>query len=252
MRIQRLSWAGIKIEAGETTLFVDAIENAPNWNTGEDPVIKIAAETPSRHAAITHTHSDHFDPTTLESVLGEQGSLICPKSGVDSLTGKTLQVRGVELYEPIFLDWLNADIMAVSVPASDGWGDPQVSWIIDAEGRRIIHCGDTIWHGHWWNIARQYGPFDLAFMPINSVTYDRGRFSGSQVPATLTPEQAVTAGQILGAKRICPIHFGMHDPGHYVEFPDAKNAFLKIARERGAATLLLKPGEWVNWDTLEA
>ncbi|HET8912680.1 MAG TPA: MBL fold metallo-hydrolase [Ktedonobacteraceae bacterium] len=252
MHIQRLTWAGIKIEVGDTTLFIDAIEDAPNWRSGEGPVIKLSARTASRHAAITHAHTDHYDHTTLATILGEDGSLICPRPIVDEVSRKTLRVRGVELHEAVLLDWLSADIMAIPVPASDGWGDPQVSWIIDADGRRIIHCGDTIWHGYWWNIARQYGPFDLAFMPINGVTYNRGRFTGSQIPATLTPEQAVTAGQILGAKRICPIHFGMHDPGHYVEFPDARNTFLKIAQERGASTLLLKPGEWVDWETLEA
>ncbi len=252
MQIQRLSWAGIKIEVGATTVFVDAIEGAPDWNAGEKPVIPLTAQTDSRHALITHAHTDHFDPVALQSVLGEQGNVICHRSVVAGLAAHQLRVREVEMYEPVLLNWLSAEIMAIAVPASDGWGDPQVSWIIDGGGRRIIHCGDTIWHGHWWNIARAYGPFDLAFMPINGVTYSRGRYTGSSIPATLTPEQAVTASQVLGAQRVCPIHYGMRDPGHYDEFPEALEAFLAVADKLNIPALVLQPGESVNWSGVAA
>ena len=40
-----------------------------------------------------------------------------------------------------------------AVPAVDGFGDPQVSWVIAAAGRRILHAGDTLFHGSWWLIA---------------------------------------------------------------------------------------------------
>ncbi len=249
MHIQRLSWAGIKIEVGTTTVFVDAIEDAPHWNIGAAPVIPLSAQTAHRYAVITHAHADHYDPVAVQSVLDDQGSVICHRSISGSVAHNKLRVQGVELYEPAPLDWLSADVMATAVPASDGWGDPQVSWIIDGGGRRIIHCGDTLWHGHWWNIARQYGPFDLAFVPINGVTYQRGRYTGSLIPATMTPEQAVTAGHVLGATRVCPIHYGMHDPGHYVEYPNAEATFLDIARQLGVRTLVLQPGEWVDWDS---
>lgn len=250
MRIQRLIWAGLKIEVGTTTLFIDAIEDAPNWNSGGAPIIPLTAQTTEYHAVITHAHTDHYDPVALQSVLGDQGSLICHRSVAGSVAHNNLRVQAVEMYEPVFLPWLSADIMAIAVPASDGWGDPQVSWILDGGGRRIIHCGDTIWHGHWWNIARQHGPFDLAFVPINGVTYDRGRFTGSFVPATMTPEQAVTAGQILGARRVCPIHYGMYDdPGHYVAYPHALEEFLEVARKRKVPTLVLDPGAEVDWET---
>ncbi|GCE31611.1 hypothetical protein KDA_70950 [Dictyobacter alpinus] len=251
MRLQRLIWAGLKIEVGDTTLFIDAIEGASNWNSGGISVPPLVSQTTERHAVITHMHDDHYDPVALQSVLGEQGSLLCHRLMAGSVAHNQFRVQATEMYKPILLNWLAADIMAIPVPAADGWGEPQVSWIIDGGGRRIIHCGDTLWHGHWWNIARQYGPFDLAFVPINGVTYDRGRFTGSMIPATLTPEQAVTAGKILGARRVCPIHYGMHDdPGHYISTPAALEKFLQAAQEQEVSTLILNPGEWVDWDPL--
>ncbi|GCE11907.1 MBL fold metallo-hydrolase [Tengunoibacter tsumagoiensis] len=248
MHLQRLTWAGLKLEVGKTTLFIDAIEDAPDWNSGGQPVIPLSAQTSERHAVITHAHTDHFDPTAVYKALGDRGSVLCHSSVAHTLPQHKLRIQEATLYEPILLNWLTADIMALAVPAADGWGDPQVSWIIDGGGKRIIHCGDTIWHGHWWNIKRQYGPFDLAFMPINGVTYQRGRFSGSTIPATMTPEQAVTAAKILGARRVCPIHYGMYDdPGHYVSIPNALELFLEIARKQQIETLVLEPGEWVDW-----
>jgi L-ascorbate metabolism protein UlaG (beta-lactamase superfamily) len=249
MRIQRLVWAGIKIEIGATTLFVDAIEGAPHWNCLE-PVIPFASDTAEAHAAITHTHTDHFDPTALRRVLGAAGNVLCHKAVAEEVAGSGLRARSAELHEPVFLQWLAADIMAIPVPAADGWGDPQVSWILDGGGRRILHCGDTIWHGHWWNLARHYAPLDLVFLPINGVTYDRGRWGGSRIPATLTPEQAVTAAKLLGAKAACPIHWGMSDPGHYDEVPDAEAAFVAAAREQGVPTVALRAGDWLDWSSL--
>ena len=50
-----------------------------------------------------------------------------------------------------------------------GTDSDQVAWVVEGAGARIIHCGDTMWHGNWWQIARDHGPFDVAFLPVNGV-----------------------------------------------------------------------------------
>src|SRR5256885_673325 len=54
-----------------------------------------------------------------------------------------------------------------AVPAVDGSGDPQVSWLIEVDGKRVLHLGDTMWHGWWWRISERYGPPDILLAPIN-------------------------------------------------------------------------------------
>ena len=185
----------------------------------------------------------------LQGVLGDAGAVICHRAIAGELARRDLAIRGVALHEPVLLDWLSADVAVTAVPAADGWGLRRVSWVVDGAGRRVIHCGDTLWHGHWWDIARQYGPFDLAFLPINGVVYHRGRYTGSPIPATLTPQQAAVVGQLLGARVVCPIHYGRaDDPAHYAEAPDVEAAFLDEARRRGVGTLVLAAGAWVEWD----
>ncbi len=246
MRIQRLAWAGIKVEVGAVTLFVDAVEGGPYFHV---PPVPLSAETSERHALVTHAHTDHYDPAALARILGEDGTVICHDATVGDIARPGLHVRGVPLHASVFLNDLTADLVATAVPAADGWGLTQVSWVIDGGGRRIIHCGDTLWHGHWWDITRRFGPFDLAFLPINGVIYRRGRYIGSDIPATLTPTQAATAGHLLGARVVVPFHYGNdRDPEHYREQPDAEATFLREAGERGVRTHLLAPGAWLDWD----
>jgi L-ascorbate metabolism protein UlaG (beta-lactamase superfamily) len=122
----------------------------------------------------------------------------------------------------------------ITLPAADGTGDPQLSWAVEAGGRRVVHCGDTIFHGWWWRAARAAGPFDAAFLPINGAVVDfPWRQPPSPLPAVMTPEDAVIAAHALGARRAIPIHFGAFDlDPYYQSIPDAVERFLAAAGER--------------------
>jgi L-ascorbate metabolism protein UlaG (beta-lactamase superfamily) len=107
-----------------------------------------------------------------------------------------------------------------AVPSHDWRGDDQVAWIIESIDRRIIHWGDTIWHGSWYEIARRHAPFDIACLPINGVIVELDGFTPTQVPATLTPEQAIEAAVILRAGTVCAVHHTLfHNSPGYVEQP---------------------------------
>jgi L-ascorbate metabolism protein UlaG (beta-lactamase superfamily) len=120
--------------------------------------------------------------------------------------------------------------------------------VIEAEGRRVIHCGDTIWHGGWYEIARRHGPFDAAFLPINGVTVRLDGFTPTDVPATLTPEQAIEAAVVLGARAACAIHYGLFDnPPLYVEQPNPRERFRAAATRRGLSAITPADGEHISW-----
>jgi L-ascorbate metabolism protein UlaG (beta-lactamase superfamily) len=146
------------------------------------------------------------------------------------------------MYEPVLL----GDFTATPVPATDGYGDAQVSWIVSGGGRRILHCGDTLWHGTWWRIGRQYGPFDAAFLPINGARFE-WRKPVSDVPAVLTPEQAVAAAIIVGAKLVVPIHYGVSGAEGYKELPECERLLFAAAQKRGIDVEVVPPGEWLTW-----
>jgi L-ascorbate metabolism protein UlaG (beta-lactamase superfamily) len=118
--------------------------------------------------------------------------------------------------------------------------------VVSGGRRRIIHCGDTMWHGSWWQIGRQYGPFDAAFLPINGARF-AWRKPVSEISAVMTPEQAVAAAVVLGARLIVPIHYGVVGAEDYSELPNLEATLLESARKRGVAVEIARPGEWLTW-----
>jgi len=244
LRVQRLSWAGVKLVCDNATLFIDATYDPSSAST-PSPDVPLEAQTRDRHALITHHHGDHFDAAALRGVLGENGILVVPEAVAPFADTRQMRVQTTRLFEPVFLPRGTAAFAAIAVPAVDGLGHPQVSWVVSAGGKRIFHGGDTAWHGYWWDIARAYGPFDLAFLPINGFRQVQGRYTDTGVPMDLTPEQAAAAGQVLHAGLVVPIHYGGASPG-YIEEPDVANRFLAAAKTRGVNARVVAPGSWIE------
>jgi L-ascorbate metabolism protein UlaG (beta-lactamase superfamily) len=243
LRAQRLAWAGVRLQLGKDTLFLDPLIAPEVWGAAlPDPLVPVEVAEGRRWVLITHPHPDHFDRKAARSALGETGAVVCAPDAAASVAAAGFRVRPVALYEPVLL----AEFTATPVPAADGNGDSQVSWIVSGGGRKIIHGGDTMWHAQWWAIGRQHGPFDAAFLPINGALFG-WRKPESGVPAVLTPEQAAAAAAILGARRLVPIHYGVAGAEEYMEVPNAEAALREAARKRGVAVEILKPGEWVKW-----
>jgi L-ascorbate metabolism protein UlaG (beta-lactamase superfamily) len=236
LRIQRLGWAGIRLVVGDTTLFVDATVDPSDPGN-----VPLEASTPERHALVTHYHGDHCQPEALRSVFNARSRLVCDRDTALRVGDREVPLLPVGLYQPEFLSPRTADFVVFAVPAADGLGSPQVSWVIEGGGRRLFHAGDTQVHGHFWNIGRAYGPFDLAFLPINGFRQTAGRTTRVPAPMSLTPEQAVEVALILGAHRVVPIHYGNSGPG-YAEVSDPVGAFVKAAKAAGLAQSILAPG----------
>lgn len=135
--------------------------------------------------------------------------------------------------------------MLTAVPAEDGFGEEQVSWIESKDGKRVLHGGDTLWHGKWSVIGEQYGPFDAVFMPINGA--QMAGEPATESPRVQTPLQAIDAAALLRARILVPIHYGLNDPPNYTEVDDPLAKPQKIAARRGQAVQHLLPGQSLRW-----
>jgi len=243
LRIQRLAWAGLRLQLPGATLFIDPLVDPNAWGSAlKDRLIPVDDAVGDAYVVVTHAHTDHFDAKAAAAALRQGGTLIYP-SGTNPLpVPPHARARPATLWEPQLL----GDFTATPVPAVDGYGDPQVSWVVSAGGRRIFHGGDTLWHGQWWRIGRQFGPFDAAFLPVNGARFGYVKPVSGQ-SSVLTPEQAVAAAEILGARRLVPIHYGVSGPEEYVEIEDPIARLRAAARTKSVAIQPLAPGEWVNW-----
>jgi hypothetical protein len=146
LQAQRLAWAGVRLQLEKATLFLDPLINPDVWGPAlKDKVIPVEPLEGDRYVVVTHRHPDHFDPQAVRKILGEEGIIVCDPDVAPLAASYGFKVRVATHYAPILL----GDFTVTAVPAVDGYGDPQLSWVVFGGSRRIIHCGDTIWHGAW-------------------------------------------------------------------------------------------------------
>lgn len=234
--VERLTWAGVKLVRGDTTLLIDAV-GTDLWDGGApEGLVPVASDTARTYALLTHMHNDHFSVDTLRESLGARGYVICHEDDAAYVASRGLRVIPAVLYEPVF----RGGFVITAVPAEDGLGDRQVNWVVADNTRRILHGGDTLWHGQWEKIGRHYGPFDVAFLPINGARVQRGAVES---PISQTPLQAVDAAELLRAALLVPIHYGANDAPGYVEVAEPLRRMREIAEGRGQAVRHLRPGQ---------
>jgi len=240
LKVQRLTWAGVLFESEDTAFVLDPL-TTDIWEGRDVPEAPLVTKASRRYAVVTHLHNDHYDRLALRTFLGERGRVFCHSSIASVIASDGFRVWPVEHFEPAG----RGPFSVTAVPAVDGLGAKQVSWVISCAGRRVIHCGDTLWHGHWWRI-RNLGPFDAAYLPINGARMPM-LSPPSTIPASLTPVQAVVAAELLGADVLTPIHYGFHNPGSYEEFPHAIGVCIAEAAARNVTVEVLEPGQWAGW-----
>jgi L-ascorbate metabolism protein UlaG (beta-lactamase superfamily) len=262
MRLRRLGWAGLELEAAGQSVVIDHLLDPGIFSAflGE-PRDELIEPDPGRAAAalLTHLHRDHADVAAIERAVGGDGSVLRPArkpahSELDefatgeaeaALAASRLDVRSCAAGDRLEL----GAFTITALPASDGFGSPQVSWLIEAESSSVLHAGDTLWHGGWWDVAHAHGPVDFAFLPANGarVAYPQWQPAVS-VPAVMTPEQAVEAARALRARRMVPIHYNrtFEHPDYYRPLTDARERLEQAAAGGEVAVEFLEPGEWVD------
>ncbi|MBD2871928.1 MBL fold metallo-hydrolase [Paenibacillus arenilitoris] len=220
MNIQKLPWAGIRIETGDIAIVIDPIARIlEEFGGAREPMYPISNFGKADALLITHLHEDHFDPAAIIEAYGAAIPIYVAAGLEDAVRAAGLtNVIGVAVHSTFEL---SRDVKVTALPSVDGLGDIQVAWFVEGAGRKVIHCGDTLWHGYWWSFAQNYGPFDAACLPVNGAVLELPGMIPTGQPICLTPEQAIAAATVLGAKTLVPIHYGtMQYPPIYNETPN--------------------------------
>ncbi|RXT04555.1 MBL fold metallo-hydrolase [Ammoniphilus sp. CFH 90114] len=244
MHIQKLQWAGIIVKSGDYSIVIDPLYHVNTGFFGE-PLEKFYPlnefERPNA-VFVTHAHSDHFDYRAIGEFYGESIPVYLPIEALENAKKTNLtNVMGVNVKDTIEI----GDLKVTATYSVDGLGDPQVAWVVSTADKKIIHCGDTLWHGYWWNISNEYGPFDVAFLPINAPVINDSDLIPSHQPICMNAEQAVSAAVVLRATTLIPIHFGaFHFPPNYISSEDSLPRLLDAASKNNVKTKLLNTKEW--------
>jgi L-ascorbate metabolism protein UlaG (beta-lactamase superfamily) len=266
MRLRRLGWAGIELEAGGESLVVDHVLDVGilgHFLSDEPDALVTPEPARASGALVTHLHLDHADAAAADAALAPGAPVLTPTphrqpSALDEAGTGEAQRALAALPRPL-VECQPGDTHTVgpftitAATASDGFGAPQVSWVVEADGRRVLHGGDTLWHGGWWEIALAHGPIDVACLPGNGaeVSYPQWQ-PPALVPAVMRPTETVEAALALSAGTLVPIHYSatFDHPDFYRPVPDAAEQIRAHAAARGVPVAWLEPGEWVELDAL--
>lgn len=263
MLVRWLGWAGVEIEADGAAVVIDPLADpaatfaalGDRAAAAELPVLTPPEASGTAVAGlVSHLHRDHADATALAGALAPSATVHEPvwpggaaaenlalAQADAELERAGLDRRRVEVWERIEV----GPFAITALPAVDGLGDPQVSWLVEADGQRVLHLGDTIFHGFWWRMSRRAGAFDVVFAPVNGATVDFPHLQPpSPLAAAMEPEQAALAGELLRARTVVPMHYdGFAVDPWYQPIRDAARRFEAAAAGRPYESRLLRPGE---------
>jgi len=192
-----LGHAGVSVQtASGKTILIDP------WLSGNP----VATQSVDDIAAcdlllLTHAHGDHtgdvltitkkfrpivvaiYDLTTLLGKMGVENTVGINKGGGVEISG--IRVTGTHAFHSSTLTMPDGTVAYAGEP---------MGFVVDADGFRFYHAGDTALFGDMELIAKFHSP-ELAFLPIGD-------------HFTMNPREAAYAAKLLGVKSVVPIHWG--------------------------------------------
>jgi L-ascorbate metabolism protein UlaG (beta-lactamase superfamily) len=262
MRVRWLGWAGVEIEADGVAVVIDPLADpgATFAALGEEarrvelPTVVPPAQGAAVAGLVSHLHRDHTDAGALAGALSDDATVHEPAwpGGADvenlSLAQANSELERAGLRRRPVEEWERLEagpFVLTALPAVDGLGDPQVSWLVEADGQRVLHLGDTVFHGFWWRMARRHGPFDVVLAPINGAVVDFPHLQpASPLAAAMEPEQAALAGELLAARTVVPIHYdGFAVDPWYRPVAAPAERFAAAASQHSYEARPLRPGD---------
>ncbi len=192
----------------------------------------------------SHNHYDHLDLPTLRTLSGRGPCTYVVPSGCARLLNK-------EHLGPVHeLDWGDSvelpGVKVSSVPARhfssrsllDYNRTLWCGYMLDIAARLIYFARDTAFGAHFEQIRNQFGPPDLAFLPIGA--YQPRCFMS---PVHMGPDEAVRAHRIVQTKISIAIHHGTFQlADEAIDTPQRELA----ACAAGEAFRVLRNGEYLT------
>lgn len=180
---------GVMIEAKGLRIYIDPLYIPDNYT-----------ELPADVILVTHLHSDHYSPQDIEDIITSDTLFVCPANMTDAIDrfdgfgvnpGDSLQVGDINItafcmYMPDYAE----------NPSFHQRVSNWTSFIIDIDGFRIFHAGDS---KYMEELGELTGTVDVAFLPIY---FDPGY---GPVNESLYP--VVEAIELLQPHYTIPCHF---------------------------------------------
>jgi L-ascorbate metabolism protein UlaG (beta-lactamase superfamily) len=217
MRITWIGHSALKLQ-GSKTVFIDPFLSG-------NPVASMSLDNVSQAdvVVVTHDHGDH---------LGDAHA-ICKKTGAtlvsiyeiaEAAAQQGLKAEGMNVGGTFTVD----DVAVSLVPAihTAGLGGTATGTVVEMDGKKVYHAGDTGLTMEMQLIGEMYQP-DIAFLPID------GRFN-------MTPRLAAKAVELLKIPKVVPFHYDTFPLVH-----SSPEEFKRLVGDK-SEVIIIKPGEAVE------
>jgi L-ascorbate metabolism protein UlaG (beta-lactamase superfamily) len=184
MKITWIGHSALKLE-GSKTVFIDPFLSG-------NPAASMSLDNVSLAdvVVVTHDHGDHLGDTHA----------ICKKTGAtlvsiyeiaDAAAQKGLKTEGMNVGGTVTVNGVEVSL----VPAihTAGLGGTATGTVVEMDGKKVYHAGDTGLTMEMQLIGEMYQP-DIGFLPID------GRFN-------MTPRLAAKAVELLKIPKVVPFHY---------------------------------------------
>lgn len=196
---------------------------------------------------ISHDHYDHLDMKSIKKLDNKVKRYIVPLGVEKHLERWKVdkdKIKNMAWWEEIQINGLTIACTPSrhfsNRSVKDMTATLYASWVLKDEKYQIYESGDGGFGGHFEEIHKKYGEFDLAIMEC-------GQYNMRWHDIHMFPEESVKAGNILGAKITMPIHWGTFILSSH-GWDDSVERFLKASSEMGNEVITPKIGETVNLD----
>ena len=163
---------------------------------------------------VSHVHPDHCDPDTLLPLAAASPAarIVCPLP-----VARLLRESGIEQSRLVLAveEWLEIvpGLRVRPVPAAHKYIEREldgslrfVGFVIEMNGRRIYHAGDTRVHESILAALEELGPIEAMFLPVNECNFFRDRVG---IVGNMSIRDAFSMAAESGCGTVVPMHYDM-------------------------------------------
>lgn len=247
---------GFVVKLGEKVLYLDPYLSDAQSRTV--PPLLVPEEI-TRADIITgsHDHSDHIDRAVWPKLAkaSPEAEFVAPQLILDRGLAEDLGIhadRFIGLTDGssrtaggIRITGVAAAHERLDVDADTGL-NPYLGYMVEGNGCRIYHAGDTCKYEGLETRLKELGPFDVVFLPINGRDAERLK---SGCIGNMTYQEAVDLAGEIDTRVAVPTHFEMfadnsEDPRKFVDYLRVKfPGVTPLVPQHGRRTILRKGAE---------
>ena len=221
--VTSLGQSGFKLTIGNIVIYIDPylserVERIEGKHLQRMTPIKLQPGEidDANYVLISHIHMDHCDPDTLIPMAKASNDckFICPNEvrkymlefdigGGRMITANTSWIR------------ISENVQIMPIPAAheaieydeDGYLR-FVGYVIDYQGKRIYHSGDTSPHDQIISALEKLQPIDVAFLPVNERNFYKEKLG---IIGNMSIREAFQMASDINVRTLIPIHWDMFE-----------------------------------------